>query len=579
MKLRGSILIIISLFCLFVFVSCSGNNRVDPIRPAASINLTDDVDTILLSKSNGNVEIASSKISHSLVFEWINDGLSVTNNGNTIYDLTLSNEKENYSFGIVEKSMTTAPLGISFESDINKLGISFSEVPNIEINNHIYHNDGYDIDHAVFTGENDGYVDNEILFGFIENTPDSERHRIIREHNIFLTGINTSIGMHTGRIDDGRFPYDVVTELANETSIRWPEVNGLANATSWPNDYVWKETWPDTYRWALQRIQAREAWDVYKDGVLDNAGDGLVRNIVMAIADTGVYPHDDFGIDTFDYWVARTYSKNFISPGAPPLDNYGHGTSVAGIAGALGNNITGGTGVCWDPYFLSLKCLSDYGSGGWDIIGNSIAYVGNLAVIAPWMKIIANYSLGGWSDNAWERQAAGIANAFPNTMLLGAAGNNGGEYANTFFPAALPDFMSIAASSIQTQDGKCKEVYNECPYGWGTNWGTVVDVCAPGSSYVTTTNIPWNTMYGSPDANCPFSCSNWYCDHFGGTSAATPHVSGLVALLWSKWPELTKEEIKARIVATADEMSIPSDKIGKLGGGRINCYRALTDPW
>ena len=579
MKLHATLLLIFSLFCLVFLISCSGNAQVDPVRPASSINISDDVDTILLTQSNGNVEISLGKISHSLTFEWVNDGLVVTNHSDTIYDLTLSNEDGNYPFGIVEKSMTTAPLSISFEADINQLSISFSEEPNIEINNHIYHSDGYDIEHAVITDENDGYVDNEILFGFIDGTPDSERYRIMREHNIFMTGINTSTGMHAGRIDDGRSPYDVVTELASETIIKWPSVNGLAMATSWPNDYVWKETWPDTYRWALQRIQAREAWDVYKDGVLDGAGDGLVTNIVMCIADTGVNPHEDLGLDSFDFWVAWTYSENFINPGVPPIDNYGHGTSVAGIAGAMGNNVLGGTGVSWDPYFVSLKCLSDWGSGPWEGIGNSISYFGDLSQVAPWMKFIANYSLGGWNDNAWVREAAGIANGYPNTLLLGAAGNNGGEYANGFFPSGLPDFMSIAASSIETQDGKCKEVFNECPYGWGSNWGTVVDVCAPGSSHVTTTNIPWNIMYGSPDPNCPFSCTGWYCDHFGGTSASTPHVAGLAALIWSKYPEMTKAELKARIIATADEMSIPSDKIGKLGGGRINCYRALTDPW
>lgn len=579
MNIRTISFLLLAGIMLFAFSACSGNAEIDPIRPIASLNPTAGEDIIMIcGTSASDLELRVGELSHPLEFNLTDAGLVVTNNGETVYDLILKNETESYSFGIVEKTMATAPLDIPLRDGSAEFTIEYKTEPYIAINGHITHSDGFDFDHAVITDEYDGYVDNEILFGFVDGTSDSERYRVIREHNLFLTGINTTIGKHVGRIDDGRTPFEVVDELSKEASVKWPSINGLMKVASWPSDYVWHDDWPDDYRWAMQRIQAHEAWDVYKDDVLDNAGDATVKNIVLCVADTGVHPHEDFALKGFRLWAAMDYSKNFDSPYVAPLDHYGHGTSVAGIAGATGDNAIGLAGVSWSPVILSLKCLSDWGYGSFDTIGDSIAYIGDLAALAPWMKFIGNYSLGGWGSSPWLQEASQIADSYDNTMLIAAAGNNGMEYADSFFPSSYPQFMSIGASSILTEDGKCREVENECP-GWGTNWGTVVDVCAPGSSYVTTTNIPWNIMYDNPDPECPWVCNGWYCPHFGGTSAATPHVSGLAALLWSKYPDWTKTEVKQRIKDTADEMSIPPQKVGKLGTGRINCYRALTDPF
>lgn len=583
MNIRTISFLLLAGIVLFAIASCSSNAKIDPIRPTASMKSIAGDDVISICGSSSNLELRVGELSHQLDFNLINAGISdtsivVTNNGDTVYDLILKSETESYSFGIVESAMTSAPLAIVHQDGSSVFKIEYKTEPYIFINGHITHSDGFHFDHAVLQGECDGYIDNEILFGFVDGTPDSERHRIIREHNLFLVGINTTTGKHKGRIDDGRTPIEVVDELSKEASVKWPSINGLMKTASWPSDFVWREDWPDDFRWAMQRIQAHEAWDVFEDGVLDGAGNATVTDIVLCVADTGVEPHEDFALSGFRLWAAMDYSKNFDSPYVVPLDNYGHGTSVAGIAGATGDNQIGLAGVAWSPVILSLKCLSDHGYGSYDTIADSVAYIGDLAALAPWMKFIGNYSLGGWGTTPWLREASQLTDAYDNTMLIGAAGNNGGEWADMFYPSSYPEFMSIGASSILTEDGKCREVEDECP-GWGTNWGTVVDVCAPGLSYVTTTNIPWNIMYDGSNPDCPWLCSGWYCDHFGGTSAATPHVAGLVSLLWSKYPDWTKEEVKQRIKDTTDEMSLPAEKEGKLGTGRINCYRAFTDPF
>ena len=577
MKNRNLFLLIFVFFLLAIFASCSKENTNEPIRPAASAPTSVADSTILIFSNNGETQLTCGTFNHALEFILKGDNLTVGNDGSTVYDLILTKDDQNFSFGIVESEMTTAALTLPISDGYNSFDVTWSDKPNVEINNHIIHNDGFDKNHAVWKNDMEGYVDNEVLFGFIDGTSNAERHRIIREHNLFLTGYNDIIGMHVGRIDDGRAPQDVVKELSNESSVKWPGINGLAKACYWPSDPVWSPGWPDDYRWAPMRIKAKEAWDIYSDGVLDDIGDATVSRVVAFVADTGVNPHDDFNKDFWHYWAAVHYSKNFDNPSVPPLDYYGHGTSVSGILGAMGNNGKGMAGVSWSPYIISVKCLSDGGYGSWDVIGNSIAYVGEVADQFPWLRFVANYSLGGGTYDEWCQQAATESDRRTNTLMIAAAGNWGWEYADEFYPAAYAEFVSVGASSIFTVDGLDKEVYEECPYGWGTNWGTTVDICAPGSSAVTTTNIPWTIMYDYPDENCPMSCTGWYCQYFGGTSAATPHVVGLALLLWNKHPEWTKQEVMDKIKATADPMSIPPEKEGKLGAGRINCYRALTE--
>jgi hypothetical protein len=577
------------LLFLCAFLSCSEQANLDPVR--SSMHGPTGKTRDFLFKPGKKIYLGRGT-EYPMIIEMIQNGIFITNLGQTVYDLVLIIEKKIYVFGIVEHGMRTAYLPLSSKIKEPEVTLTYKTKPYISIDNRIIHTYGYKGGLMSISGQGQdfGYVKNEVMIKFDEQISDSERYRIFREHNLFLLGKNTEIGFQAARFYDSRSPEEVIFQLKSEPMVEFSAVNELVTACYFPDDPVWDGS-NNYHVWDMRRIAADYAWDIYSDGVLNGSGDATVNKIILAIIDSGIYMHEDFNFELknpdnsihMDKILADK-QKNFVNPGEFAVDGYGHGTCVAGIAGAMGNNGFGMSGVCWNPHFLPIKCLDQYGRGTVESIINSVTYISEIADLYPDYKVIANLSLGARITNQNTLQllktAVEQANAKPNVLLIAAAGNNGTEIADSVYPAALDEFISVGASSCLTDSGYCREVSaSECPYTWGTNYGSTVDVCAPGSSLIYVTNYPDNRMFGSPA--CPpyheMSCDDDYCDRFGGTSAAAPHVTGLAALLWSKHPAWTKQQVKDKIMSTADPMCLPMHKVGKLGSGRINCYRALTE--
>src|SRR5207249_4795409 len=101
-------------------------------------------------------------------------------------------------------------------------------------------------------------------------------------------------------------------------------------------------------------IDAPEAWDVLTSA----------SNIVVAVLDTGVrYTHEDLAANM---WVNPSdggHGFNALTGTNDPTDGSGHGTSVAGVLGAVGNNGKGVTGVAWRVQIMACKCFNNFGSG------------------------------------------------------------------------------------------------------------------------------------------------------------------------------------------------------------------------
>lgn len=298
--------------------------------------------------------------------------------------------------------------------------------------------------------------------------------------------------------------------------------NLRAEITVTPNDTLYSQMW------ALQKVEAEKAWDITKGS----------NNVTVAVIDTGIdYTHNDLGNSSsgssFNNLVVGGY--DFINNDSAPLDDNGHGTHVAGTIGALTNNGEGISGVNWNVKLLAVKVLSNSGSGGWFTIIDGIMYAANQGA-----KVI-NMSLGGGGSCSGFhvlQSAVDYARAQGTTVVV-AAGNNAID-ASGFIPASCNGVISVGAST--RSDGRA----------YFSNFGPSVDIAAPGEGIIST----------------------WLQEGFNtidGTSMASPHVAGAVALLLAKNPNLTSDQLEQLIKNNGNFISTDLPI-----GNRLNIFKALS---
>ncbi len=301
-------------------------------------------------------------------------------------------------------------------------------------------------------------------------------------------------------------------------------------------------------QWAHPKIQSPGAWGITTGG----------SDIVIAVIDTGV---DTSHPDLMSKLVA---GHDFVDDDDTPSDENGHGTHVSGIAAAVTNNSVGVAGMSWGAKIMPVRVL-DYRGAGYnaDIVeGITWAYQHGAGIL--------NLSLGG-SDYTQTMQDAINAAHAAGSLVVAAMGNcryatGGCSSANpTQYPAAYNNVMAVAA----TDSGDS--------YAYYSQYGTHCDIAAPGGelsrlgdpngiySTMPTYAVYMTTYYGY---------TNNY-DYLQGTSQATPHVSGLAALVWSMAPTMTNDEVQNLIQQTAVDLG-PVSKDPDYGWGRIDAHAALA---
>ena len=241
-----------------------------------------------------------------------------------------------------------------------------------------------------------------------------------------------------------------------------------------------------------------------------------------------------------------------------------HGTIVAGVAAASGNNGTGISGVTWKAKIMALKVLDDQGSGDTINVIQAIDYAINNGAD------IINFSFVGYGNSQSLENA--IRRAYQSGIIMvAAAGNDQGEGdgVNTektpIYPAChdgLPnENMVIGVSATDALDQKASFS------GFGHN---CVDIAAPGVSiFSTTVNAP-----GESFENKKFI--NYYDGYWAGTSMAAPMVSGAIALIEAVNPSLRYSQIKSILLDTSDNIfRLNPEYLNKLGRGRLNVYEAV----
>jgi len=259
-------------------------------------------------------------------------------------------------------------------------------------------------------------------------------------------------------------------------------------------------------------IDAPEAWGIA-------TGDPEIK---IAILDTGIdQDHPDLvgklvAADNVNLTNSRTVD-----------DLYGHGTHVAGIAAAETDNGEGVAGVGYNCSLLNVKVLNDRGSGRYSWIAYGIIWA------ADSDAQVINMSLGGYSYSDTLEDAVNYA-WNKGVVLAAAAGNDG--ISDKLYPAAYANCIAVAATD--DDDQRVDE-----PGWWASNYGTWVDVAAPGLYIYSTIPNHDSRIWGMPDET-PY-------DYGSGTSMATPHVAGLAALVWAQG-YTSNVDVRNQIQSTAD---------------------------
>ena len=292
-------------------------------------------------------------------------------------------------------------------------------------------------------------------------------------------------------------------------------------------------------------IDAPEAWDRYNSA----------SNVVVAVLDSGLrLGHQDLvanlwvnpaeipgnGLDDDQNgYFDDVHGINSIVITAQPTDDLGHGTHVAGILGAVGNNGVGICGVAWRVRLMVCKFLSQTSGNSSDLV-DCIDY----ARIHGANVLNCSFTTSTWSENLsnvfWGVRNAGI-------VVVAAAGNNGTDNDSVpAYPAGFKIDNLVAVTATTREDGFS-----------GYNYGaSSVHLGAPGSSILSTYNRSDNDY-----------------THENGTSMAAPHVSGALALMRARYPQATPQQLISRLLANVDPL--PS-LVGRCStGGRLNLDRAL----
>lgn len=298
---------------------------------------------------------------------------------------------------------------------------------------------------------------------------------------------------------------------------------------------------------AGQDIHVVDAWDISRGST----------GVTIAIIDEGVdYTHPD--LNTPGKLVTGYDAIKRVNDPNPSNDD-AHGTACAGIA-AAGSNGTGISGIAPNCRIMGIRIA--YGAGGNWVTSDAQIADGINTAVARGADVLSN-SWGGGSPST------AITNAIRNAKTTGrsgrgcivcfAAGNNNGAVS---YPGNLPEVITVAAcnewgepKSPTSRDGET---------WWGSNFGPEVDVSAPGV-HITTTDISGSRGY-NPSGN--------YVTTFNGTSAATPHVAGVAALILSANPNLTAAEVEAILRSSTDDVGQQGYDIYS-GFGRINAFKAV----
>ena len=354
-------------------------------------------------------------------------------------------------------------------------------------------------------------------------------------------------------------------------------------------------------QWDLHVMCAANAWGYANasngTGTAHSGAAGGSASVPIAIIDTGAdLTHPDLN-PASRITFAEQVINGKTTPGVATMhDDDGHGTDVAGIAAATGNNSIGFAGVAYNASLMIFKVFPDppCGSGGCEASSSDIATAINDAVTNG-AKVI-NLSLGANTPATDEENA--VANAIAQGVIVVAAAGNGNPTTGLGnpaldYPAADPGVIAVGSSAIDDTNASSPnlKVASYSNYASGSStWGVIApggDPCpgsAAGSPCNDTDDLHWIENIYSSTASQPGTCGPDYGSSSGndcrvliaGTSQATPHVAGAVALLLSVGAPQNPTAMKNLLCNSTQTLLPTATNASHQGCGEVDIYRAMA---
>lgn len=299
-------------------------------------------------------------------------------------------------------------------------------------------------------------------------------------------------------------------------------------------------------QWHYQQIRMAQAWSVTTGS----------RDVRIGVVDTGIDKTHYQLRDNLDLENAYDFSMD-----GDVQDSGYHGTHVSGTIGAISNMGGDMAGIMWEVSLLPVKVFDGRGSAtNWTVVHGMLYAAGLLnepgKPYNPAPVDVINLSLGGgWSQ--FEEDAVKLIDA-AGVIIVAAAGNNGVGLVS--YPAAHPEVIAVGA--VGKVDKNDPHGFVEPPLADYSNWGSEIDVVAPGGAGRVVNDYVWSTVPGD----------DW--GGAGGTSMATPHVAGVVGLMLSNG--IPKDQVREILHRTSMEIHLPTPNIF-FGHGLINAYWAVND--
>lgn len=322
-----------------------------------------------------------------------------------------------------------------------------------------------------------------------------------------------------------------VEEIHTCEFVRYIEPNARFKAFKLePNDPDWAT---EDHQWGYQKIKANWAWNTTTGS----------KSILVAFIDTGInYTHEDLVAN----YVPLGY--DWVNDDNDTRDDVGHGTHVAGILGAEINNEEGIAGLA--QIRIMVEKAGD--SEGWMYVAD---FADAIIHAVDQDADVISISAGHYFRSKTVYDAIKYAyNA--GVLLVAAAGN---EYCSgRLYPAAFNEVIAVTATDKWDKPWWEKDQFGDY---YGTNFGNWVELAAPGVKI-------WSTSWDPDTKEAGYGYGT-------GTSASAPYVAGVAALVWSHFPNMTRDQLRVHLWKTAVDLG-DSGCDEDYGYGRIDANASVS---